>query len=160
MREINFRAWDTWHNKYFENAEDVFISANGRIAMYTDTGAPDYGGFDEYQKRFLLEQYTGIDDRVGNAVHENDIVEMDYRRGDHTILDPQTLGMVEQYSDVDTIVRGLVHVWPSTGVIINNISSENPEQFVGDYKVPQYLHINRDCIVIGNIHDNADLLKE
>ncbi|MCM6827595.1 YopX family protein [Leuconostoc mesenteroides] len=151
MREIKFRAWNS-SISVLANVIEIRFNQNSILT--------DDSKFLWDLNKVVLEQYTGIDDRVGNAVHENDIVEIDYRRGDHTVLDPQTLGMVEQWGDIDTILRGVVHIWPSTGVIINNISSENPEQFVGDYKVPQYLHINRDCIVIGNIHENADLLEE
>ena len=151
MREIKFRAW----NSSISVLANVIEIRFNRNSILTDDSK-----FLWDLNKSVLEQYTGIVDRVGNEVHENDIVEIDYRRGEHTVLDPQTLGMVEQWADIDTILRGVVHIWPSTGVIINNISSENPEQFVGDYRVPQYLHINRDCIVIGNIHENADLLKE
>jgi len=146
MREIKFRAW----SKTLQRLVPIWSAIETRGDNVLRPINSD----------FVIEQYTGIDDRVGNAVHENDIVEIDYRRGDHTVLDPQTLGMVEQYSDVDTIVRGVVHIWPSTGAIINHTSSENPEQFVGDYRIPQYLHINKDCIIIGNIHENQDLLEE
>ena len=159
MREIKFRAWDSVLNEYRkldmnsgkQNLGMGFEATEG-IGSNTTTIYHSVGD--------VIEQYTGIDDRVGNSVYENDIVEMDYRKGDHTILDPQTLGMVEQYSDVDTIVRWIVHIWPSTGVIINHISSENQEQFVGDYRIPQYLHINKYCVVVGNIHENPELLEE
>lgn len=151
MREIKFRAWNL-SISVLANVIEIRFNQNSILT--------DDSKFLWDLNKVVLEQYTGIDDRVGNAVHENDIVEIDYRRGDHTVLDPQTLGMVEQYSDVDTIVRGVVHIWPSTGAIINHTSSENPEQFVGDYRIPQYLHINKDCIIIGNIHENQDLLEE
>ncbi|MDP0487170.1 YopX family protein [Leuconostoc mesenteroides] len=151
MREIKFRAWNS-SISVLANVIEIRFNQNSILT--------DDSKFLWDLNKAVLEQYTGIDDRVGNSVHENDIVEIDYRRGDHTVLDPRTLGMLEQWADIDTILRGVVNIWPSTGVIINNISSENPEQFVGDYRVPQYLHINRDCIVIGNIHENADLLKE
>ncbi|MDI6497911.1 YopX family protein [Leuconostoc suionicum] len=159
MREIKFRAWNGVLHEYRtvdmnsgkQNLGMGFEATEG-IGSNTTTIYHSVGD--------VIEQYTGIDDRVGNSVYENDIVEIEYTAGHHTILDQQTLGMVEQYSDVDTIVRGVVHIWPSTGAIINNISSENPEQFVGDYRIPQYLHINKDCIVIGNIHKNPELLEE
>lgn len=149
-REIKFRAWDKDEKQYIDVSRFDISPYDGAVV--------DLGGYEYHEA--VLEQYTGIDDRAGNPIHENDVVEMDYHKGDHTILDPQTLGMVEQYSDVDTIVRGVVHIWPSTGAIINNISSENPEQFVGDYRIPQYLHINKDCAVIGNIHKNPELLEK
>ncbi|QAT27246.1 hypothetical protein EQZ98_03500 [Leuconostoc mesenteroides] len=153
-REIKFREWDKQRGTISYGEREDFDDMVGFRFEHTENIDGDLS------KERVLEQYTGIVDRRGNAVYENDIVEMDYHKGDHTILDPQTLGMVEQYSDIDTIVRGVVHIWPSTGAIINNISSENPEQFVGDYRIPQYLHINKDCIVIGNIHENPELLEE
>lgn len=146
MREIKFRAW----SKTLQRLVPIWsaIETRGDNVLWP------------INSDFVIEQYTGIDDRVGNAVYENDIVEIEYTAGHHEKWDMDTLARIEDYDDVDTIVRGVVHIWPSTGVIINHISSENPEQFVGDYRIPQYLHINKDCIIIGNIHENQDLLEE
>jgi len=144
MREIKFRAW----SKTLQRLVPIWSAIETRGDNVLRPINSD----------FVIEQYTGIDDRVGNAVHENDIVEIEYTAGHHAKWDMDTLARIEDYDDVDTIVRGVVHIWPSTGVIINHISSENPEQFVGDYRIPQYLHINKYCVVIGNIHENTDLL--
>jgi len=146
MREIKFRAW----SKTLQRLVPIW----GAIETRGDNVLRPINS------DFVIEQYTGIDDRVGNAVYENDIVEIEYTAGHHAKWDMDTLARIEDYDDVDTIVRGVVHIWPSTGVIINHISSENPEQFVGDYRIPQYLHISKDCIIIGNIHENQDLLEE
>lgn len=128
MREIKFRAWDTWYDKYFKNTENVFISASGRVAMYTDTGAPDYGGFDEYQKRFLLEQYTGLKDKNGVEIYENDIIEI----SDTSYGDSQNHYGVVKYSEYAELVVG--------NILLSRI----------------YNAIK----VIGNVHENADLLEE
>lgn len=146
MREIKFRAW----SKTLQRLVPIWSAIETRGDNVLRPINSD----------FVIEQYTSIDDRVGNAVYENDIVEIEYTAGHHEKWDMGTLARIEDYDDVDTIVRGVVHIWPSTGVIINHISSENPEQFVGDYRIPQYLHINKDCIIIGNIHENQDLLEE
>ena len=158
MREIKFRAWDKESSIWLDDDEYVIKPDSGAAAEIDYADGYVVIAADNHDA--VIEQYTGIDDRVGNSVYENDIVEIEYTAGHHEKWDMDTLSKTEDYDDVDTIVRGIVHIWPSTGVIINHISSENPEQFVGDYKVPQYLHINRDCIVIGNIHENADLLEE
>ncbi|MBZ5980057.1 YopX family protein [Leuconostoc gasicomitatum] len=151
MREIKFRAWNS-SISVLANVIEIRFNQNSILT--------DDSKFLWDLNKVVLEQYTGIDDRVGNAVHENDIVEIEYTAGHHEKWDMDTLARIEDYDDVDTIVRGVVHIWPSTGVIINHISSENPEQFVGDYRIPQYLHINKNCAVIGNIHENPDLLEE
>ncbi|WP_273952521.1 YopX family protein [Leuconostoc mesenteroides] len=153
-REIKFRAWNKNLEEYVNSEKFVIDPTNGDVI--------DVGGYEllEVNNEAVLEQYTGIDDRVDNSVYENDIVEIEYTAGHHEKWDMDTLARIEDYDDVDTIVRGVVHIWPSTGVIINHISSENPEQFVGDYRIPQYLHINKDCAVIGNIHKNPELLEE
>nr|DAL96579.1 MAG TPA: YopX protein [Caudoviricetes sp.] len=153
-RKIKFRAWNKNLEEYVNSEKFVIDPTNGDVI--------DVGGYEllEVNNEAVLEQYTGIDDRVDNSVYENDIVEIEYTTGHHEKWDMDTLERIEDYDDVDTIVRGVVHIWPSTGVIINHISSENPEQFVGDYRIPQYLHINKDCAVIGNIHKNPELLEE
>lgn len=145
-REIKFRAWSKTLKRFVQLWSAIETRGDNVLrAINSD---------------FIIEQYTGIDDRVGKPVNENDIVEIEYTAGHHEKWDMDTLARIEDYDDVDTILRGIVHIWPSTGVIINHISSENPEQFVGDYRIPQYLHINKDCIVIGNIHENPELLEE
>jgi len=146
MREIKFRAWSKTLQRLFPIWSAIETRGDNVLRPINSD--------------FVIEQYTGIDDRVGNAVYENDIVEIEYTAGHHEKWDMDTLERIEDYDYVDTIVLGVVHIWPSTGVIINHISSENPEQFVGDYRIPQYLHINKDCITIGNIHENQDLLEE
>lgn len=148
-REIKFRAW---------NKKTSILANVLEIMFNTDDVLTDHNNFVWNLNDTVLEQYTGIDDRVGKPIHENDIVEIEYTAGHHEKWDMDTLARIEDYNDVDTILRGIVHIWPSTGVIINHISSESPEQFVGDYRIPQYLHINKDCIVIGNIHENPEIL--
>lgn len=145
MREIKFRVWDNEENNFWGEGRSLSL-----VSLVSDSVVND--------DSTVLEQYTGIDDRVGNSVYENDIVEIEYTAGHHEKWDTDTLSKTEDYDDVDTIVRGIVRIWPSTGVIINHISSENPEQFVGDYRIPQYLHINKYCVVVGNIHENHELL--
>lgn len=127
-REIKFRAWDTWCDQYFEKIEDVFISLSGRVAMYTGIGSPDYGGFDEYQIRFLLEQYTGLKDKKGVDIYENDIIEIsDMSYGDNN----KHYGVVA-YSEYAELVVG--------NILLSRV-----------YKAIK---------VIGNIHENPELLEE
>lgn len=123
-REIKFRAWDTWCDQYFEKIEDVFISLSGRVAMYTGIGSPDYGGFDEYQMRFLLEQYTGLKDFNGVEIYEGDILK--------DVDDSTIVGFVEY------------------------------DEAFGEYDCGNnnLYECTRDCIVIGNIHKNPELVEE
>lgn len=34
-----------------------------------------------------------------------------------------------------------------------------PEQFVGDYRIPKWLTLTKGQCVVGNIHENSELLK-
>lgn len=152
MIEPKFRAWKKTDDP--EMFDDIaFIDWNKRIIGVNYPISSTRTRLDnEPLDNVILEQYTGINDYNGVEIYVNDLVSIDLEMGHHTILDDITLGMVEQWSDIDTVLTGVVKIWPSTGVVLTNITVENPEQFVGDYRIPKWVHLNKGSVVIGNIH--------
>lgn len=152
MVEPKFRAWKKTEDP--EMFDDIaFINWNkGTIGVNYPISSRSTRLDIEKLSNVIVEQYTGINDRVGKEIYVNDLVSIELEMGSHTVLDEITLGMVEQWSDIDTVLTGQVKIWPSTGVVLTKVTVENPEQFVGDYRIPQWVHLTKHSLVVGNIH--------
>ena len=76
MNQNKYRAWSNYEEKYYYNIGLV----NGNI--YADLG--DNYGDENWQiightddSDFIIEQYTGINDRQGFEIYEGDVVEVE-----------------------------------------------------------------------------------
>ena len=130
MREIKFRAWDG------KRYQEVAISQCGK-AMSFDTF--EYYPADDW----LIEQYTGLCDKNGKEIYEGDIVYGD-----------KTNGWVESIKGIATFMGSEFCLtnypyckdgWSDYNLWYVSVSSPNP--------------FNMDVEIIGNIHENSDLLK-
>lgn len=112
-RELKFRIWDPKAGNWFWKPDEL-----GNI-IYCD----DWDMFDPYDYQF--DQFTGLKDKNGDEIYENDIVE----------LDPD---------DNDPYK-----------VIFNEGKFEIENSIVNYDLGEEYM----DCEIIGNIHENDDLLE-
>lgn len=119
---FKFRAWDKTENAYIEDAQFT----------YDDGCEGGMGSFRHYSFRDLLEdknciveQCTGLKDKNGKLIYENDLIKID--------------------DDVAVIK------WSDYYARFMLESSEDIFDFETIYA--------EECEVIGNIHENADLLE-
>lgn len=122
-REIKFRVYDKEEKEYYYNAEhtyDFFCSGRGCYAE-------SFGEVLNQPDRFIVEQYTGLEDKNGKEIYEGDILQID-----------------------DHILGDFVVVWHNFGWKI--------KRSVGYESLS--VHKSEDCTVIGNIHENPELLED
>ena len=138
MREIKFRAWDKSKRRMWWNVQDAYDTLGNH-----DT--EDYRGKKEqefYPSSFghalgdlnlIVMQYTGLNDKNGKEIYEGDVVEWDHiaNDGDKRWHSPVTLGNIP-HEEEGTDQWG----WIASDCFIDS-----------------------QCIVIGNVHENPELLE-
>lgn len=129
MRELKFRAWVNDHWTDFIPTCKTLDAYNASII---DT---DGYTFDK-NNPFIVEQYTGLKDCDGKEIYEGDIVE-------------EEIGFNSKMTD--GIFRYIVH-WSEEEL---NWSLES----IGNESIHNELwQCNSSVEVIGNVHDNPELL--
>ena len=141
MRDIRFRAWD---NKEEWMVDDMLLSFDGEIL--TDDVQPHDTPYKEIELadegRYELMQYTGLKDKNGAEIYEGDIVKRTY-------LFDGAFGK--------THVGEVVYDKESARYVIskpNNFIEPKTED------LGNTLSYRSTYEVIGNIHENKELLEE
>lgn len=130
MRKIKFRAWDKGKELYLYNVHDAYDTLSGFV-KYDDGECADYdeccfGDFLD-NKRYDVEQFTGLKDRNDKEIYEGDIL----KRKDFIFNDGNFIFLPVEYKYAE---------WQLGMRRLNDV-----------YK---------SCEVVGNIHENADLLGD
>ncbi|HBO55539.1 MAG TPA: hypothetical protein DD625_00915 [Leuconostoc mesenteroides] len=127
MREIKFRAWFTRNEKYIkpmtiQNMIHQKVSTFSLSVLYNE---------------IVFEQYTGLKDKNGVEIYENDIIHV----------------QSHLYKDH---IGAIIWSQGTAGFCISDNTNE--------FNIPRPLGMQIDGFlsyeVIGNIHENADLLEE
>lgn len=133
MREIKFRCWDKELEKYLD--QEIFITSKGIIF-------DEIGGYTK--DSIIIEQYTGLKDKNGKEIYEGDILTSTIYPYKNDYGNMLYVGIVEYeppsfyrtYHLVDKTRRGI-----SNGI-------------------GEPLEYTESLEVIGNIHENPELLEE
>lgn len=140
---FRFRAWNREEKQYHYGAENTYDYMYGLPSvmkcsfgsLLEDTGE---------ENRYIVEQCTGLKDENGTLIYEGDIVECFYDHFDGNFTEKKVIGVVK---------------WG-----IGEWSVQNERK--GDWYFLSYAnydekHLQSDSVkVIGNIHENTELLED
>lgn len=138
MRDIKFRIWDGAKNEWLASSNKDALPYYGfaLVGEVMTVQSPPYWSLDEGN---IVEQFTGLKDKNGTEIYEGDIIvqkslgsNKSECRGKITYKEDHAAFMFEVYE------RGKPVMW----LFLNEF---NPE---------------KTCEVIGNIHENPELLEE
>ena len=152
MREILFRGKSTQGDGWVEGSymEHYFSSRHGRVsAIFWN----DDSSCQTYRTPVVpktVGQYTGLTDKKGKKIFEGDIIKSD--NGKQSAVSVIKFGEYYPkmfYEMLDMYIPGKLHL-PSCGFYAESID-----------KHEEMILFQSTCVeIIGNVHDNPDLLDE
>lgn len=150
MREIKFRAWIKPESRWADDNDLLVIKLNGELRW------ENFYAFQAEQPRnIILMQYTGLVDREGKEIWEGDILSVPYVSPVGGLdLDAEN-GRYAVAFEFGRFV--LLARYESES--LNNGCRRTKGEYISNYGCPDILSNETVFTVIGNIYENAELLK-
>jgi len=153
-RDIKFRAWAMGAMRY-----NVWPTGKGGYGRWQVRREGSETAFVEAgTSKAVLMQYTGRKDRDGVEIYEGDIVKMDVHK-DNSCKDNSCADYYEDPDPVEGYYVGKVTIRASVGVcLVKPLFHDELDDSVRQVKVVKGVRGYRSK-VIGNIHENPELVK-
>lgn len=135
MREIKFRAWDKEEKFMLQDIQSMYDGSCNH--KETEERYGWISCFDSFidNDNYVVMQYTGLKDKNGTEIYEGDIIGFeDYTSTESGYWEQQCTGVVEWCDETVSFE------------VSNRLSAESYE-------------VLDECLVIGNIYENPNLLK-
>lgn len=140
-REIRFRIWDGKKMRYN-------VAVNQSIAFYIPTGLGEYQTISVAECEVM--QYIGLKDKNGREIYEGDIVKWGMYEGSEEYY--HRYAVVEINPDIQFKI--LFYIDSKTG---ERKQTDNHIFRFGNFA---YKDTQKHLEIIGNIHDNPELLEQ
>ena len=147
MREIKFRAWKKDYDTgkfYMVPWEDQFFSNSSPVTHFSDYFP------DPEDEDVILMQYTGLKDKHGKDIYEGDIVTFDGNMTTDDSMGIEPNGYIYDEESIHSVV------WNDKLAAWELDFDEGERRKYKNHT--RSLLVDGKCEVIGNIHENPELL--
>lgn len=140
MRDIKFRLYSKNDKCFITASSGLKINLNGQI----------YADWLNVTDRYAIEQYTGFKDKNGKEIYEGDIFRLEVETDLGDDRDYAIVTYIKEWAMFATLLTGEYAAYMDEG------AASLDEQMFWSYT----LEDAKEQAIIGNIHDNKELLTE